>query len=209
MGMNPETRKQKELVLLQVFFIFVVPIFLLVFGVVPVAYRMIVLSVAMLMMYGIIQYEKIPDSNMGLGNKNFKKSILPYFVFTILGLFALEYLAKEFNLEGVDVWYKSIHLLYLFIPVSLLQEIAYRGFLFHKLRVLSHKRWVVIGLNAILFTLIHMIYPDPELMIPLAFATGIGFAVMYEFFPNLILISIAHSILNFYAILHGFFLFKS
>lgn len=125
----------------------------------------------------------------------------------MLGIGALEFLANLWQLDGVSVWYRSPHLLSLFLPVSLLQEIAYRGFLFPKLAIITHKKWVLILLNTILFTLIHTIYPRPEVMVPFAFVIGLAFAIMYDRYPNLILISIAHSVLNFYAILHGFFYF--
>lgn len=201
------THIQKELALVQIFFIFVFPIALLIFGVIPVSWRMLVLCSSTLLIYGIIAHEKMSDATCGITKKNLAKSIFAYAIFTILGIAALEVLSKFWGLSGVSVWYKSPHLLFLFLPVSLLQEIAYRGFLFPKLAVITHKKWVIILFNTILFTLIHAIYPRPEVMVPFAFVSGLAFALMYDKYPNLILISIAHSVLNFYAILHGFFYF--
>lgn len=200
-------RQDKELILYQIFFIFILPIALLIFGVIPVTWRMVVLCVAMLFMYGVIQNEKISDAEMGLGAKSFQRSIIPYILFTILGAVFLIRLSGHLGIRPSIVWYESPHLLFLFLPVSLLQEIAYRGFLFHKLRQLSSKWWVVVGANVVLFTILHAIYPMPDIMLPVAFVSGIGFALMYRFFPNLLLISGAHAILNFIAILYGFFFF--
>jgi membrane protease YdiL (CAAX protease family) len=202
-------QQDKELVLYQIFFIFILPIALLVFGVVPVAWRMVVLCVAMLFMYGVIQHERMADSDMGLAPGTFRRSLLPYTLFTLVGVYVFIKLSTLFGINPDIVWWEHAHFLFLFLPVSLLQEIAYRGFLFPKLKTLSHKWWVIIGANTILFTVLHVIYPTPGIMLPIAFFSGLALALMYRFYPNLILISIAHAVLNFIAVLHGFFFFTS
>lgn len=199
--------QDKELVLYQIFFIFILPIALLVFGIVPIEWRMVVLCVAMLFMYGVIQKEQISDEVMGLKNKSFKKSLIPYLAFTLVGAFIFIKLSDVLAIDPDIVWWRHAHFLFLFLPVSLLQEIAYRGFLFPKLRELSSKWWVVIGANTVLFTFLHIIYPTPGIMLPVAFFSGIGLSVMYRYYPNLLLISFSHAILNFIAVLHGFFFF--
>lgn len=197
----------RELILYQIFFIFILPIALLTFGIVPLSWRMVVLCISMLFMYGVIQNEKISDHDMGLGKTGLRRGVAAYTLFTIIGAILLVKISLYFGLKPNIVWWKSTHLLFLFLPVSLLQEIAYRGFLFPKLRKLSSKWWVVIGANVILFTVLHAIYPMPDIMLPVAFFSGIGLAVMYRFFPNLLLISASHAILNFIAVLYGFFFF--
>jgi membrane protease YdiL (CAAX protease family) len=197
--------QDKELVLYQIFFIFILPIALLVFGIVPMAWRMVVLCVAMLFMYGVIQKEQISDEVMGLKNKTFRKALIPYLLFTFVGVFVFVRLSGVLAINPNIVWWQSMHFLFLFLPVSLLQEIAYRGFLFPKLQELSQKWWVIIGMNTILFTFLHVIYPMPNIMLPVAFFSGLALAVMYRYYPNLLLISFSHAILNFIAVLHGFF----
>ena len=199
--------QDKELVLYQIFFIFILPIALLVFGIVPIAWRMLVLCAAMLFMYGVIQKEKISDETMGLKNKTFRKSLIPYLLFTLVGAFIFIKLSHELAIDPRIIWWRHAHFLFLFIPVSLLQEIAYRGFLFPKLKQLTHKWWVIIAANTIIFTVLHVIYPTPGLMLPVAFFSGLGLSIMYRYYPNLLLISFAHAVLNFIAVLHGFFFF--
>jgi membrane protease YdiL (CAAX protease family) len=199
--------QDKELVLYQIFFIFILPIALLVFGVVPIGWRMVVLCVAMLFMYGVIQKEKISDQEMGLSNKTFRKAVIPYLLFTLVGAFIFLKLSDVLAIDPNIIWWQHAHFIFLFLPVSLLQEIAYRGFLFPKLRQLSSKWWVVIGANTVLFTFLHIIYPTPGIMLPVAFFSGLGLSIMYRYYPNLLLISFAHAILNFIAVLHGFFFF--
>lgn len=200
-------QQDKELVLYQIFFIFILPIALLVFGIVPIEWRMLVLCISMLFMYGVIRKEKITDETMGLSKRTFKKSLIPYLVFTLVGAVIFVKLSEVLAISPGIIWWQNIHFIFLFLPVSLLQEIAYRGFLFPKLQELSHKWWVVIGANTVLFTFLHVIYPIPSIMLPIAFFSGLGLAIMYRYFPNLILISFAHAVLNFIAVLHGFFFF--
>ncbi len=200
-------KHDKELVLYQIFFIFVAPIALLYFGVIPLSWRMVVLCVAMLFMYGVIQHEKMSDESMGLSKKTFRRSLIPYLLFTLLGAVVFVRLSTRLAINPNIIWWQHIHFLFLFLPVSLLQEIAYRGFLFPKLRALSRSWLIVILVNTLLFTILHAIYPMPQIMLPVAFFSGLALAVMYRYFPNLLLISLAHAVLNFIAVLHGFFFF--
>lgn len=200
-------QQDKELVLYQIFFIFILPIALLVFGIVPVEWRMVALCVSMLFMYGVIQKEQILDETMGLSKKTFRRSLIPYLLFTLVGALVFVRLSNVLAINPNIVWWQHAHFLFLFLPVSLLQEIAYRGFLFPKLRELSHKWWVVIGANTVLFTFLHVIYPTPGIMLPVAFFSGLALAIMYRYYPNLLLISFSHAVLNFIAVLHGFFFF--
>lgn len=197
----------REAILTEIFFIFIAPIALLVTGVVPVTWRMLVLCGAILLMYGIIQHEKISDSALGITNGSFQRSLIPYLLFTLLGVFFLVQLANNLQMQPMAVWWQSPHLLFLFLPVSLLQEIAYRGFLFYKLKQLTPSWFYLIAINTLLFAFLHVIYPVPLIMLPVAVASGVFFAVMYRYFPNLILISLSHAVLNFTAVLYGFFYF--
>lgn len=199
--------QDRELVLYQIFFIFILPIALIVFGIVPLSWRMVVLCIAMLFMYGVIQKEKISDEIMGVSKKTFRRSLIPYLLFTLVSALIFIRLSAVLAINPGIHWWQHIHFLFLFLPVSLLQEIAYRGFLFPKLQVLSHKWWVIIGANTVLFTFLHIIYPTPGIMLPIAFVSGLGLSVMYRYYPNLILISLSHAVLNFIAVLHGFFFF--
>ncbi len=200
-------QQDKELVLYQIFFIFILPIALLTFGIVPITWRMLVLCVAMLFMYGVIQKEKISDETMGISKNTFRKALIPYLIFTLIGAVIFVRLSGVLAINPNIVWWQHMHFIFLFLPVSLLQEIAYRGFLFPKLKELSSKWWVIIGANTVLFTFLHVIYPTPDIMLPVAFFSGLGLSVMYRYYPNLILISLSHAVLNFIAVLHGFFFF--
>jgi membrane protease YdiL (CAAX protease family) len=78
----------------------------------------------------------------------------------------------------------------------------------HMLRKAFNNVPFVIFLNASLFALIHIIYINTDIVLPLTFIGGIGFAVMYYKYPNLVMISISHTILNFTAMILGFFVVR-
>lgn len=197
---------KKEISLIQIFFIFIAPIALLVTGIVPVAYRMVVLCISLLLIIGIIRYEKLSDTELGIRKFSYK-AIFWHLLFTSSGILGLWYVGHVTGLPRVLEWWRIQHLLFAFIPVSVLQEIAYRSFLFPKLHQLFSRTTPIIFSNAILFGLLHSMYPSPFLMVSVSTIGGIGFALLYNRYPNLWLISISHIILNFMAIYFGFFSF--
>jgi membrane protease YdiL (CAAX protease family) len=107
--------------------------------------------------------------------------------------------------SDVDDLVVSWRLIVFFIPVSVFQEIVYRGFLMPRLGSILKNNVQVVFVNALLFALLHIIYPRPEIMLSLAFVSGLVFAVLYQKYPNIVLISITHAILNFVAVMFGFF----
>ncbi len=200
-----EQAQNKGLVLAQLFFIFVLPPALLGFGIIPISWRMVVLCVVILFMLGVIRHEKITDKELGLSKKAFIKSILPYVVFTGVGILILWQGAQLLPERPLLPWWQNNHLLFLFLPVSILQEVSYRGFLFPKLRVIFPERWLLIIANALLFTLLHVIYPFPSITLPLSFLSGIAFAALYQKYPSLFAVALSHAVLNFAAVFLGFF----
>ena len=103
---------------------------------------------------------------------------------------------------------KKILFLLLFIPISVLQEIIFRGVLMNFLIKAFSNPIFIIGLNAAVFAFMHVIYLNSVFVLPFTFIAGIGFAWMYLKYKNLILISVAHTILNFVAVAMGFFVIR-
>lgn len=192
--------------LYQVFMIFVVPVALIYFGVIPDQWRLFVLVVGGLFIYGIVKKEKWSMEMLGLNEFHTERALKPYVIFTVVGIFFLIGLAYLNGFSAQVVPDNYLHLLFLFLPVSALQEFAYRGYLMPVLHFIYRSPVRVVIINTLLFTFLHVIYPDMEVNLPLAFVSGLGFAMMYYRYPNLILISISHAILNFVAILYGFFI---
>ncbi len=195
----------KNLRLLQVFFIFVLPVLLLYFNILPASTRMFALLFSAILILGIVRKEKWEAKDFGFRVDNFRDALLPYILFTSVGVFAIMLFSKKIGLEPIQDWFFHPHFLYLFLIVSALQELAFRSFLIPILRNIFPDRVGVILINALLFALIHIIYPIPEYSLPLALIGGIGFAVMYMKYPNFYLVALSHSTLNFFAVLYGFF----
>ena len=78
----------------------------------------------------------------------------------------------------------------------------------HMLRRAFSNVVLIIFVNAAVFALIHVIYLDTVFVLPLTFMGGIAFAWIYYAYPNLPLISLAHTVLNFTAMILGFFVLR-
>ena len=136
------------------------------------------------------------------------EDIVPYSLFTIGGVLFLVWLASIVPHEPFLKWWQNVRFLLLFIPLSILQEIIFRGILMNMLKRAFSNPIFIIGLNAGVFALMHVIYLNFIFVLPMTFIAGIGFAWMYYKYENLVLISIAHTILNFTAMILGFFVIR-
>lgn len=199
--------QKRERTLIQVFYIFVLPVLFLYFDIIPESFRVPVLLTLCGLMYAIIRHERWPKKKLGIQKVN-HQWIAPYMLFTIAGVVVLISLARELGYAPAFMWWKNLHFVLLFVPVSVFQEFAFRGFLTPLLKELRFTPTTVVIISAVLFTLIHIIYPPLHIAVPLALLGGVAFALIYERYPNLFLISIAHIILNFVAVLYGFFVIQ-
>jgi membrane protease YdiL (CAAX protease family) len=195
----------KRLKITQIFLIFVLPVFLLYFHIIPVGWRMVLLALSALLIYGIIRKEEWSYEKMGIRHDNFKKAFPFYLLFTAIGLALLFLLDAKLGMPNVETKKYVFQTWLFFIPISFFQEFAFRTFLLERLREIYPNKFLIIFLNAILFTLIHIIYPNLGIGLPLAFISGIFFAWLYLKYPNLVLVSISHAVLNITAVLLGFF----
>ncbi len=177
------------------------------YGVIHPDARFFLICLSSLIIYGIIRHEKWAYEDMGIGLNNFKSSILPYVIFTILGVGLLLLLAKVFDVSTINDKANLFRKFLLFLPLSFFQEFAYRSFLMKRLEVLFDSKFMIVLVNSFLFMILHIFYPPSILMLPLAFVGGVAFAYIYLKYPNLVLIGVAHSVLNITAVLLGFFVF--
>jgi membrane protease YdiL (CAAX protease family) len=205
--MDTPSRHSKELVWVQILYLYVIPTLLLYFGVIPVHYRIIMLAIIAFLMLGVIHHNKWTHADIGI-TEHWFKDLVPYLLFTVAGVGFLVWLSFVVPHAPFLKWWDNRQFLLLFIPISVLQEIIFRGFLMKLLRRAFSSPIFIIALNAALFALIHVIYLNSLFVLPLAFIAGIGFAWMYYCYPNLPLISIAHTILNFTAMILGFFIIR-
>ncbi len=203
-------RHDKELVFAQILYLFIAPILLLYYRIVPGKFRFIMLCTVALLLFGIIKRSGWTHADLGM-RKDFMKDALPYTIFTMLGvavLLIVSVVTPQIHNQEIYEWWENVRFLLLFIPISVLQEVIFRGILMHLfIKVFSSPLFIIV-LNASLFTLIHIIYLNSTIILPLTFIGGIGFAWMYYKYPNLLLISLSHTILNFSAMILGFFIMR-
>jgi membrane protease YdiL (CAAX protease family) len=195
----------KRLVILQIFLIFILPVFLLYFNIVSPSWRFFFLSLGALAIYGIITKEEWTHKEMGIRHDNFWQSLPYYFAFTVLGVVLLFLLDNRINIGGEITQRYFFQTLILFLPISFFQEFAFRSFLIPRLKLIFSHNFTIILVNTLLFTMIHIIYPSLIVGLPLAFVGGIFFTWLYLKYPNLLLISLAHAVTNVVAVMLGFF----
>lgn len=197
--------KEKELVWVQILYLFIFPTLLLYYKIIPGNFRYLVLFGVSLLLYGIVRNSKWTWRDLGI-YKRFMKDFVPYALFTFAGIGFLWWLsAITSHLPFLD-WWKNLKFLILFIPLSVFQELAFRGILMKLLRQAFSNPFYVILINSSVFALMHMIYINATFVLPLTFIAGIGFAWMYYRYPNLILVSVSHVFLNFAGMILGFFI---
>lgn len=211
--MNPQLitainkiRTGKTELFLQIILVFVIPIMLLDAHVVPLKLRSIFLIACVVLLLIILSKERWTLSMLGIQKTGFRQALIPYLIFTAIGFFFISQLGERIGREELAAWWRHPHFLYLFLIVSVFQEIAYRGYLIPALGKVSKSPLWILLCNTLLFVFLHTIFPGLLFNLPLAFLGGLGFAIIYMKYPNLPLIIISHSILNFVAVLYGFFI---
>ena len=194
-----------EIAGLQILFLFVLPITLLYFHIIPIETRIFVLLIFSVFIFAVIRREGWTEKDVGLVFHASKKTIKMYALATSLAFVTVVAIAQYRGLAPTHHWWTKPHFLYLFLVVSFFQEFAFRGFLMPLLkRVFPHVGTIIL-VNALLFAGMHGIYPIPMFGVPFAFVAGLFFATLYHKYPNLILISITHAILNFVVVWYGIF----
>ncbi len=195
----------KTEICVQIFLIFILPILLIKFGIIPIHLRVFLLVILVCFLTAVVFREKWLPSIWGVHKYNYKKYLLAYSIFTICGVFAVSQFGEHIGREELSRWWTYSHFLYVFIIVSAFQEIAYRGYLIPALGKLTSSPVSIVVWNTLIFTFLHVIFPNQLVGLPLAFMGGLGFSIMYLIFPSLPLIIISHSVLNFAVVLYGFF----
>lgn len=201
------TKNERELVWVQILYLFVIPTLLMYFKVLSGNFRFLLLLGVAILLFGIIKHAKWTYADMGI-RRDFMKDLVPYLLFTVGGIFFLIWLAQIVPHSPFLNWWKNFKFLILFIPISILQEVIFRGVLMNMLRRVFVNPIFIIVLNAAVFAMMHVIYLNSIFVLPMTFIAGIGFAWMYYQYENLPLISISHTILNFTAMIFGFFVIR-
>jgi len=193
--------------IIQVFLLFILPVLLVYYKIIQFKYRKHTLVIVFVITSILILYEGWSFADLGIRLDNFVPSLIPYTIFTILGSIILIAIAKKIKKQPEPNFYSHKKFIY-FILIgigSILQEFLFRGFLFPKLNIIFSNYIAIVIVNAILFTLIHTVYSNTPTTLVTVFFAGLAFAAIYGSYPNLILISISHIILNQIALRYNFY----
>lgn len=192
---------------IEIALIFIVPIVLFSLGILPLSLRFFVLTLFSLVVFLIILREKWTLYDLGIIRYNLFRGWWLYVFATLIALCGIILYGKALGLTALPTGMRG-HLFLTFLPVSFFQEFVYRGFLMHALRKVYRDPLTIVLYNAALFTGLHVLYPYPGEMLPLAAVAGLFFATLYLKRPNLILVSLSHALLNLVAVSLGFFVIR-
>ena len=127
--------------------------------------------------------------------KKLKEMVLPYVLFTILGIVFLIIMAKLFDFRIDKNWAQKIDMRYSLIPVlCLLQVIGYQEFLPKKLSIFIKNKNLLALANGIIFAIMHIMF-KPEFVF-ISFVGGVSFTKVYQSNRSLTLMTGSHTILN-------------
>jgi membrane protease YdiL (CAAX protease family) len=145
---------------------------------------------------------------LGVRFDNLSSVAVPYLLMTVLSVVFIIFVGRINKRRFIPAWRVDRNAFFWVTLGSILQEFIYRGYLMPKLGEIFSSLVLIILVNAVLFTIVHFIFPELISGIPVIFIGGVMFATMYAFYPNLIMICIMHMILNFTATSYGFFTLK-
>ena len=193
---------------IEIALIFVLPIILWASGIVPTKYKAWVLVALGLLVGFFVWVQDWSWVQLGVRLDNLSQSVIPFALLTVVSVLFLFAYGKLHRRRFIPAWVDHQQVLFWVTLGSILQEIIYRGYLMPKLEQITSFVLLIITANTILFLLPHLIYPELKPNMLLIFISGIMFATIYYYYPNLILISAMHMILNFVATSFGFFTFN-
>lgn len=190
---------------LELALLIIVPVLLIYYRIIPYRFRYTTMMSIVAIVLGIVVFEGWSFERLGLRLDNLSSTLPAYLIFIVVGVVMILLFTRYFGYTPQKKWWKDPHFQYFFLVSSFLQEFIFRGFFIAELDDFLHSGLVIVLLNAIIFTFIHIIYSVDVYVLMGTFLMGCLSATMYILFPNLILITIAHVILNFLIVLHGTF----
>ncbi len=135
--------------------------------------------------------------DLGVRIDNIRSSFLPYGLLTIILVTGLLLILDIFGVASTLVsWHRLYPSFLVLIFLSSLQELFFRGYLILVLRRFSKKVAIVVLIDAVLFAALHLLFQEQQIFVPGAFLAGVGFATVYYYYPNLILASLVHIVLD-------------
>lgn len=136
--------------------------------------------------------------DFGIRTDNLKISILPYTFLVLIGsLVIYKFFLTSPEFPSFLVAWKMLYVFPLsFIFLSVLQEVIFRGGYMYLLKKWFKNVFVVVSLNTAPFVLMHVFLSLPASINLFSVLAGLSFALVYYYYPNLILAAISHVLIN-------------
>jgi len=188
----------------EIFFIFIAPVLAVKFYKGSWKYWALLLFLFVVIAASISAYSNgLSFHQMGIRSDNLLQAITLYIPFVVLSVLVLRGCSYLLRTKRITPWRGYP----LFIPVAIFlsvgQQFLYQGFLFQRLTP-EYGVLVAIFITALLYAFLHILFPRPVFSFVLTFVGGVMFAALFSLQPNLLVASIAHTILNITAIQFSF-----
>lgn len=195
-------KASRNRVILLLFFLYLLPPTAITLGIIPFGLRFALLTAITPLLFLIRPTKTTTRQQMGITTKGWVRSIvnvIPVTLIIALPMLVLVIMSEpRYDNSGLTMLFYAF---YVFISCPF-QEFAYRGFLFPALDILKLSKWEKIILAAILYSLVHIIYKDPFVLL-FTFVAGLLWNISYEKYRNIVGVVLSHSVLGTISILLG------
>lgn len=165
--------------------------------------RYALLSVGLGYMYVFARTYRLRLADFGLRRFHLRRAGLVTMVLTglmslflLAGLYAVPELfsqgVKATRLLDMPLWLILISYALLSAP---LQEVVFRGIIIRRLELIVKNKWLIIGISAFLFALVHVMFLNPMLVV-VTFIGGLVWGWLFMRYGNLWPIQVSHSVLG-------------
>ncbi len=192
-------------IIFEVLFLFILPTVLLRYYPLSHKHRFAVFLLIPLILMGIVLWEQWSFAEIGFRTDTLFSAGVAYGIFTIVGILGIILYANSLQRLPRRKWWKHWHFQIGFLLLAFLQQFTFQGFLVHQFQLLSLPSILIVIITAVLYIFIHSIYSDFVAGLPLLILAGVMFAWLYLIYPNILIATLSHAILNFIAVLYGFF----
>ncbi len=184
-----------------IFILFVLPILLITFRVIPFEFRYHVLIIVALLILIFETTRKIPIQKFGFRKDNLLLSLKVNIIASLL-LLGLILLIKIFCFDISSSVHASFFIFYVFIGVPI-QEYLFRSVVFYEMyRMRISKQSLRIILSAMIFAFPHLVYLNIYFIL-IVVIMGIIWGYIYDEYPNWYGVVLSHALLGSIAIFIG------
>jgi uncharacterized protein len=193
----------KKRILSEIFFVYFLPVNLIVIGVLPFEYRFLYLVIICSFTIYLAYLKKFSIESLGLGKNNLKEGLL-YNSYLSVIFVVFFFTCYKFGLIGREFVPDNMYFYLFYVFVSCpLQEFTYRSYFFRLLDELNIRAAIYrVIINAIVFGFLHVIYND-VLTVFFTFAMGLLWGAIYQKTRNVYGICLSHIVFGTISILAG------